>query len=355
MYFPRLIVPVASVLSGLVDLLVALCLMAGMMAAGPVFGWFSVKPTAAVLAIPTFTLFAVLTALAVGLWLSALERPVPRRPVHDPVPDPVLDVPDPGRLLGQPGAASVPPALWSQPDGRGCRGLPVGAPGYRRPGLGYDGWSPPGWCWSCWPAACFTSGGWNEPLPTWCDGMSELAVRVEGLGKEYRLGARRETIQHPARPAQQAGIRALQGIARPQGAFGAEPAVLGAQGRVVRGAGAGEVVGIIGRNGAGKSTLLKILSPHHRADGGRGRCPRPRGQPAGGGHGLPPGADRPRERLPQRRDPGDEAGGDRAEVRRDRGVRRGREVHRHAGEALLERACTCGWRSPWRRTWSRRS
>ena len=72
-YFPRLIVPVASVLSGLVDFLVALCLMVLMMAAGPLFGWVTVKPTAAVLAIPIFTFFAVLTALAVGLWLSALN------------------------------------------------------------------------------------------------------------------------------------------------------------------------------------------------------------------------------------------------------------------------------------------
>ena len=72
-YFPRLIVPVASVLSGLVDFLVALCLMVGIIAAGPVFGWFTVNVTPAILAIPVFTLFAVLTALAVGLWLSALN------------------------------------------------------------------------------------------------------------------------------------------------------------------------------------------------------------------------------------------------------------------------------------------
>jgi lipopolysaccharide transport system permease protein len=72
-YFPRLIVPVASVLSGLVDFLVAFCLMLAMMAAGPLFGWFTVKPTAAILSIPIFTLFAVLTALAIGLWLSALN------------------------------------------------------------------------------------------------------------------------------------------------------------------------------------------------------------------------------------------------------------------------------------------
>ena len=65
----------------------------------------------------------------------------------------------------------------------------------------------------------------------------------------------------------------------------------------------GEVVGIIGRNGAGKSTLLKILSPHHRADDGRRRDPRPRRVAAGGRHRLPPGADGPGEHLPERRDP----------------------------------------------------
>ena len=34
---------------------------------------------------------------------------------------------------------------------------------------------------------------------------------------------------------------------------------------------------------------------------------------------------------------------------------RGRAVPRHAGEALFVAACTCAWRSRWRRTWSRRS
>ena len=66
-YFPRLIVPVASVLSGLVDFLVAFALvLCGML-------WFRVPPTAAVLALPAFVLLAIVTALAVGLWLSALN------------------------------------------------------------------------------------------------------------------------------------------------------------------------------------------------------------------------------------------------------------------------------------------
>jgi lipopolysaccharide transport system permease protein len=66
-YFPRLIVPVASVLSGLADLLVAFVLVLGGMAV------FGVMPTWAVLMVPVFVLFAILTALAFGLWLSALN------------------------------------------------------------------------------------------------------------------------------------------------------------------------------------------------------------------------------------------------------------------------------------------
>ena len=104
----------------------------------------------------------------------------------------------------------------------------------------------------------------------------------------------------------------------------------------------GEVVGIIGRNGAGKSTLLKILSRITRADRRRGRM---RGRVGGlleVGTGFHPELTG-RENvflngailgMSQRRDP--------AEVRRDRRVRRSRAVSRHAGEALFQRACTCG-------------
>jgi lipopolysaccharide transport system permease protein len=66
-YFPRLLVPVASVLAGVVDFLVAFGLVLVGMAA------FGVVPTWAALALPVFVVFAVLTALAAGLWLSALN------------------------------------------------------------------------------------------------------------------------------------------------------------------------------------------------------------------------------------------------------------------------------------------
>ena len=66
-YFPRVVLPIASVLSGLVDFAVAFVFFLAMMA------YYRILPGAAALWLPVFTLLAVLTALGVGLWLSAMN------------------------------------------------------------------------------------------------------------------------------------------------------------------------------------------------------------------------------------------------------------------------------------------
>lgn len=66
-YFPRLILPLSGVVSGIVDFAIAFIILLGMMI------WFSITPTWGALALPLFLLLTVLTALAVGLWLSALN------------------------------------------------------------------------------------------------------------------------------------------------------------------------------------------------------------------------------------------------------------------------------------------
>ena len=66
-YFPRLVIPIAAVLSGLVDFAIAFGILIGMML------YFGIVPGWAILVLPGFILLAVLTALAVGLWLSALN------------------------------------------------------------------------------------------------------------------------------------------------------------------------------------------------------------------------------------------------------------------------------------------
>ena len=66
-YFPRLIIPASTVLSGLVDFAIALMILFGMML------FFGVPFTATLLLLPVFALVAALAAFAVGLWLSALN------------------------------------------------------------------------------------------------------------------------------------------------------------------------------------------------------------------------------------------------------------------------------------------
>jgi lipopolysaccharide transport system permease protein len=66
-YFPRVILPIAAVLSGLLDFAISFGVFVGMMV------YYRIVPTQAVIWLPGFTLLAVLTALGVGLWLSALN------------------------------------------------------------------------------------------------------------------------------------------------------------------------------------------------------------------------------------------------------------------------------------------
>jgi lipopolysaccharide transport system permease protein len=66
-YFPRLVIPIASVLSALVDFGIALAVLLGMMV------WYGIAPTVHVLWLPGLVLLALVTALGVGLWLCALN------------------------------------------------------------------------------------------------------------------------------------------------------------------------------------------------------------------------------------------------------------------------------------------
>ncbi len=77
-YFPRLVIPISAVLAGLVDFAIAFVVLLGMMF------YYGIVPTMAVLTLPLFLLLAVATALAVGLWLSALN--VQYRDVRHTIP-----------------------------------------------------------------------------------------------------------------------------------------------------------------------------------------------------------------------------------------------------------------------------
>ena len=66
-YFPRMVIPLASVFSSLADFLIAFIVMLGLMY------YYQIAPTSNIWTLPLFLLLAVITALGVGLWLSAMN------------------------------------------------------------------------------------------------------------------------------------------------------------------------------------------------------------------------------------------------------------------------------------------
>jgi lipopolysaccharide transport system permease protein len=66
-YFPRLCIPIAAVLSGIVDFMLSFIMLIGMMF------YFGIMPTVNIIWLPLLVLLAMMTSLGVSLWFSAIQ------------------------------------------------------------------------------------------------------------------------------------------------------------------------------------------------------------------------------------------------------------------------------------------
>src|ERR1019366_8584443 len=92
--------------------------------------------------------------------------------------------------------------------------------------------------------------------------MSDIAIRVEGVGKRYRIGLqeRHDTLRDKVAASFAAPFRRLRSMFNGEKSEREQSELFWALRDVSFEVPRGSVLGVIGRNGAGKSTLLKILS-----------------------------------------------------------------------------------------------
>jgi lipopolysaccharide transport system permease protein len=66
-YFPRLLLPLSAVLSGIIDFAISFVSLLVLM------GWYGILPGRSIIFLPCYVLLCILTALAVGLWLGVIN------------------------------------------------------------------------------------------------------------------------------------------------------------------------------------------------------------------------------------------------------------------------------------------
>ena len=120
-YFPRLVLPLASVLGNLVDFAIAFIILIVMMI------YYKVTPTAAIWTLPLFIILSIVAALGVSLWLAAIN--VQYRDVNYVLPflTSILDVHYAGGVFIQSDFAQMAARLFAQPDGRSGQWFSLGA------------------------------------------------------------------------------------------------------------------------------------------------------------------------------------------------------------------------------------
>ena len=291
-YFPRVILPLAGVTVPIVDFVLAFVVLFGLMV------WFQVVPSLAILLAPFFLLMALVTALGVGLFLSALNVRYRDVPYAIPFLIPmwmyfsgVVYALDALRGVAAVGARA-------QSDDSRDQRLPVGCGRNSRTRAREDS-----------RERC----GDDDVLPRRPLVLPAFRAAFRGQRSDERRRSSPKASRRGTGSASCRGVRDTARLARGRAAARrptrAPPALRGDLGASRR------LASRSGRRGArhhraerrGQVDAAEDPRPDHDADDRVGRDPRPGRQPARGRHRVPSRAHRAREHLPQRRGPRDEA------------------------------------------------